>query len=85
MQHVSINKDREHAKGFIILNDTRATHVCGQIIDVVCTFGSNLAVFLQIQIERQVLYIVKPLVPFSQGLDVHRSYRATPRAVAAQR
>src|SRR5436190_22600595 len=67
---MGIDQDREHAKGFIVLNETHAAHVCGEVVD---DFSPNDRLFtglLLLKIETDIFDIGEDLVPFGSRLNI---------------
>src|ERR1700674_3553286 len=71
LQHMCVNENGKHAQRFVMFYEAHATHICGEIVDVLSAFGGRLAVFLQVQVERQVLDVVEAAVPLLQGFDIN--------------
>src|SRR5208282_3453952 len=71
LKHMRVDQYREHTKGFVFLDESHATHVGSEIVDVTGALGRRLAVLLLIQIQREILNIREALVPMMQRLDVN--------------
>ena len=73
LQHVRIDQHGQHAQRLVVLDEAHAAHVGGQVVNLHGALGGRLAVFLEIQIEGEILDVVEALVPFVERLDVHRA------------
>ena len=67
---MGVDEHGEHAQGLVILDEAHATHVGGEIVDFVGASRGSLAVFLEVQIEREIFDIFEALVPLMERLDV---------------
>ena len=54
-----------------MFDEAHAAHIRGEVVDFVRALGGNLAVFLEIQIELQILDVREALVPLAGRLSVH--------------
>ena len=54
-----------------MFDESHATHVGGEVVNLVGVAGGGLAVLLEVQVEREILDVVETLIPFVQRLDVH--------------
>jgi hypothetical protein len=73
LQHMSIDQHGQHAQRLIVLDEAHAAHVGGEVVDFVGTFGRIFAVFLEIQIEGQILDVIEALVPLVERFCVDGS------------
>ena len=71
MQQVGVDQHRQHAQGLVVLDEAHAAHVGGQIINVLSAGGGLDAVLAQVQIEDEVLHVVKNLIPLVERFDIH--------------
>ena len=56
-----------------MLDEAHAAHVRGQVVNLHGALGGLLAVFLEVQIQGQILHIVEALIPFLERFGIHRS------------
>src|SRR5271165_2166085 len=67
---MGVNQHREHTKSFVLLDESHAAHVGGEIVDITGALGRCFAVLLFIQIQREILNVSVSLVPMRQRLDI---------------
>src|ERR1700750_1163630 len=75
LKHVRVDEDREHAQGFVLLDEAHPAHVCGEIVDLRRAAGSDFAVFLQVEIEADIFDVVESLIPLMKRFNVDRADR----------
>jgi hypothetical protein len=70
---VGVDKYGEHAESLVSLNETHPSHVGSQVVDVLNVPDGDIAVLAQVEIEREILHVGKPLIPFLERLNIDRS------------
>src|ERR1019366_6132574 len=55
----------------VVFDEPHAAHVRGEVINLIRSPGGPLAVLSKVQVEREILDVVEPLIPLIQRLDVH--------------
>ena len=74
LQQMRVDQHRQHAKRFVVLDKPHSAHVCGQVVNALCSAVENSSArreFLQVHLE--ILYVVKALKPTIKRLLVHRA------------
>jgi hypothetical protein len=66
-------QDRQHAKGFVVLDKSHATHVGRKIVDPPDSFDRFSARLNNGQVEPLVVGLGSDLMPFGKGLNVNGS------------
>ena len=63
----------QHAHGLVVLNETHAAHVSGQLVDLVHSFAGGLGMLDPGQVCHHVLGIAMNLIPVLRWLDITTS------------
>ena len=71
LEHMRIDENRQHAERLVVFDETHATHVRGKIIDLIGVPADRFTLILQVEVQHQVLNIVKPQIPFIERLDIN--------------
>ena len=72
-EHVRVGQHAQHAEGFVVFDEAHAAHVGGKLEDDVSACGSLEAAVLVLQVEGEVFYAVRYLIPLVEGLDIDRA------------
>jgi hypothetical protein len=85
-EEVRVDQHAQHAQGLVLLDEAHATHVGGQVEDLVDLATGLAAVIRTAQVELQILGAAVHLVPFADGLDVDAAQApdASPREFRRQ-
>src|SRR5438046_1277418 len=68
---MSVDEDREHAKGAIVLDEAHAAHIGSKIVNGVGIFQSGVASFPGLKVQLDVLRLGRELVPCFQRLLIY--------------
>ena len=71
LQHVRVDQHGEHAQRLVVLDESHAAHVGGEVVDLKRAAGCDFAIFLEVQVQREILHVVEALVPLTNRLDIH--------------
>jgi hypothetical protein len=72
-EKMRVDEDREHTERLIVLDESHAAHVCGQVINQGRPFDGLLGGFLFAKIENHIFDIIELLVPSAERLDIDRA------------
>ena len=67
-----IDQHSEHAKRFVVFDESHASHIGGKVVNFSGTVNSLLAGSTIAQIEGQILNVVEALIPFLSWLEINR-------------
>src|ERR1700689_3946435 len=68
---MGVDQYGEHAESFVLLDESHASHVGREIVDLRCAPGSGFAVLLDAQVEGKIFNVSKALKPFIRRLDIN--------------
>jgi hypothetical protein len=77
---MSVDQHAEHTEGFIVFDEAHSSHVSSEVVDQNRPIQGPLTGFLPLEIEHEVINIVKNLIPLAGGFAVHRTNAAMPLA-----
>src|SRR6516164_638140 len=75
---MGVDQDGEHAKSLIVLDEPHASHVRGEIVNLVRAFGDDFAISFEVEIQRNVFDVVEMSIPVLQRLVVDGTNRLAP-------
>ena len=69
-----VDQDAEHTKRFVMFDKANPAHVGCEVVNFThCPAQSSLAGSAVLQIKCEVLYVIKALIPLSDGLAIDRA------------
>ena len=73
-QEMRVDQDAEHTKRFVMFDKANPAHVGCEVVNFThCPAQSSLAGSAVLQIKCEVLYVIKALIPLSDGLAIDRA------------
>src|SRR5262249_28033711 len=75
-----VDEDRQHTKRLVLFDKAHTAHVGRQVVDVDDITTRGGAGGLLLQIGSDVFSLGEELMPFGEGLYVHRAHTASPLA-----
>lgn len=67
---MGVDQNAQHAEGLVVLDETHAAHVGGEVVDLGAAVDGLIAMSLVAKVQDQIFGFGKQLIPLAEGFSI---------------